>query len=180
MLEPGSRPQTLRDFESVLAFRNHISDLPIPPLQIALYTFFAILGPLFLIRLGRWIDTTLSERAIPVEVPLPGPARPAWRGENLSNPSITDSAKPGKIVCYDPATAYHLADIDADTPATIEEKIEKATHAQISWAQSEFGARRRLMNTLKKWIVDDMENIARVAARDTGKTVSVVRLSVSL
>ena len=74
------------------------------------------------------------------------------------------------ITCYDPATAFHLETMIADDRAAIEVKIQKAAVAQASWAKSSFADRRKVMRSLKKWLVDNQEICARVAARDTGKT----------
>ena len=44
-----------------------------------------------------------------------------------------------------------------------------------------FHDRRRVMRSLKKWLVDNQETCAKVACRDTGKTSEfVVALSASL
>ena len=74
------------------------------------------------------------------------------------------------ITCYDPATAFHLDTILADDADSIAAKIQLAVTAQRSWAQSSFSDRRKVMRSLKKWLVDNQETCAKVAARDTGKT----------
>ncbi len=80
------------------------------------------------------------------------------------------------ITCYDPSTGYHLATIPADSEFDISEKINRARRAWSDslWAQSSFGDRRRVIRSLKKWLVDNRETCARVACRDTGKTSKVV------
>ena len=74
------------------------------------------------------------------------------------------------ITCYDPATAFHLDTLIADDKESIEAKIQLAVGAQHSWAKSSFADRRKVMRSLKKWLVDNQETAAKVAARDTGKT----------
>jgi hypothetical protein len=80
------------------------------------------------------------------------------------------------ITCYDPSTGYHLATIPADSEFDISEKINRARRAWSDslWAQSSFGDRKRVIRSLKKWLVDNRETCARVACRDTGKTSKVV------
>ena len=69
----------------------------------------------------------------------------------------------------------------ADSPTEITKKIEDAYNAQKTWANTSFHDRRRVMRSLKKWLVDNQETCAKVACRDTGKTSeSVVALSASL
>ena len=74
------------------------------------------------------------------------------------------------ITCYDPATAFHLDTLVADDATSIAHKIELASKAQVAWGQSSFADRRKVMRSLKKWLVDNQETCAKVAARDTGKT----------
>ncbi|KAN0065811.1 Meiotic Sister-Chromatid recombination aldehyde dehydrogenase [Thecaphora frezii] len=111
-----------------------------------------------------------QERGVAILHPLPPQAQRGWSGTVISPPSITSPSKPDTIVCYDPATGYHIADIAADTPHTISAKIEKARAAQRAFGRSPFALRRKVLRTVQKWVVDQADTIARVAARDTGKT----------
>jgi acyl-CoA reductase-like NAD-dependent aldehyde dehydrogenase len=81
------------------------------------------------------------------------------------------------ITCYDPATAYHLNTVPADTPADIAAKIMRADIAQKQWRHTTLAQRRKVIRSLKKWLVDNQQDCARVACRDTGKTCaySVIR-----
>ena len=74
------------------------------------------------------------------------------------------------ITAYDPATAYHLDTIMADNHEDITRKIAHAYEAQKTWAHTSFHDRRRVMRSLKKWLVENQEVCAKVACRDTGKT----------
>ncbi|KAJ3477063.1 hypothetical protein NLI96_g10721 [Meripilus lineatus] len=75
------------------------------------------------------------------------------------------------ITCYDPSTSYHLRTMVADNAQEIEHKIGLASTAQRDWSETTFQQRRRVMRSLNKWLVDNQESCARVAARDTGKTL---------
>ncbi|EKM61621.1 uncharacterized protein PHACADRAFT_248325 [Phanerochaete carnosa HHB-10118-sp] len=75
------------------------------------------------------------------------------------------------ITCYDPATAWHLATYVADHADEIQHKIRLAVTAQQSWKNSSFADRRKVVRSLKKWLIDNQETCAKVAARDTGKTL---------
>ncbi|THH21239.1 hypothetical protein EW146_g285 [Bondarzewia mesenterica] len=81
--------------------------------------------------------------------------------------------EPGRdyITCFDPATGLHLDTIMADSAADIRLKIERAAHAQKSWRSTTFADRRRVVRSLKKWLVENQEVCARTACRDTGKTL---------
>jgi len=74
------------------------------------------------------------------------------------------------ITCFDPATGLHLDTLLADNIDEIETKINNAGVAQVSWRNSSFAERKRVIRSLKKWLVDNQEVCARVACRDTGKT----------
>ncbi len=58
----------------------------------------------------------------------------------------------------------------ADSTVEIEAKIDKAEVAQYDWRNKSFADRKRVIRSLKKWLVENQEVCARVACRDTGKT----------
>lgn len=74
------------------------------------------------------------------------------------------------ITSYDPATTFHLGTYQADDAEDIVQKVQLAVRAQADWAKSSFADRRKVMRSLKKWLVDNQKMCAEVAARDTGKT----------
>ncbi|EST07995.1 Aldehyde dehydrogenase [Kalmanozyma brasiliensis GHG001] len=121
-------------------------------------------------RIGSALAAYLAEQGVSISIPPPPQAQPGWTSTILDKPHIRDPAKPFKIICYDPATGYLIDEIDADTPITIASKISAAKAAQTKWATSTWGQRRKFLRTMQKWVVTDAETIARVAARDTGKT----------
>jgi acyl-CoA reductase-like NAD-dependent aldehyde dehydrogenase len=57
-----------------------------------------------------------------------------------------------------------------DTVQDIERKIDDAETAQVQWRESSFADRKRVIRSLKKWLVNNQEACARIACRDTGKT----------
>ena len=54
----------------------------------------------------------------------------------------------------------------------MELKIRKCRAAQEVWAQSTFAQRRQLMKTMLRFVVENQATIAKVAVRDSGKTVT--------
>ena len=92
---------------------------------------------------------------------------------HLADPSLlppSASSDRSYITCYAPASAHHLRTIPSATKSEIGESITRAEIAQFRWRETTFGERRRVMRSLLEWCVRDMEGIARVASRDTGKT----------
>ncbi|TFK56634.1 Aldedh-domain-containing protein [Heliocybe sulcata] len=122
-------------------------------------------------------------RPIPFRWPEPREAEPGWQSIVIENPSLEshkgmeDLMPPFRpegrryITSYDPATGLHLGTIVADDPTEIQQKIEAAGAAQKEWRQTSFAQRRRVIRSLKKWLVENQESCARVACRDTGKTM---------
>ncbi|THH26972.1 hypothetical protein EUX98_g7220 [Antrodiella citrinella] len=125
----------------------------------------------------------IQNRAIPFRVAPPEHIGPTWDAPKIESPNLQSheldpdlrppqyAAERRYITCFDPATSYHLDTIMADDQASIEDKIHKALAAQVEWAKTDFAARRRVMRSLKKWLVDNQTTAAKVAARDTGKTL---------
>jgi acyl-CoA reductase-like NAD-dependent aldehyde dehydrogenase len=85
-------------------------------------------------------------------------------------PPVGELAGREYITCFDPATGLHLGTLLADNMDEIEIKINRAAAAQMGWRNSSFADRKRVVRSLKKWLVENQEVCARVACRDTGKT----------
>ena len=62
----------------------------------------------------------------------------------------------------------------ADSARDIETKIANAAEAQEDWAYSSFADRKRVMKSLKRWLIENQDACARVACRDSGKTCELV------
>ncbi|KAI9057003.1 meiotic sister-chromatid recombination aldehyde dehydrogenase [Trametes sanguinea] len=137
--------------------------------------------------LGIWLVWrryhSILNRAIFFKLSPPPQIKDTWTAQKILQPSIEahlvfDDLLPNfplpdrrYITAYDPATAYHLDTILADSPEEIKQKIHDAHIAQKKWAETSFDDRRRVMRSLKKWLVDNQETCAKVACRDTGKTM---------
>ncbi|PWN50014.1 Aldedh-domain-containing protein [Violaceomyces palustris] len=180
MLEPAGSPpayssQLVNKFVDLVKQNDQLIDRYFPTLQqrVPVSPTSLLVGSIltfFISHLFNRFITALVESPLPIKLSVPEQALKGWKGKILENPGITSESSPGTIVCYDPATAYHIADIKADDEVSIKLKISKAKQAQLRWSKTSFGQRRKVLNTFQKWVVDDMEMIARVAARDTGKT----------
>ena len=127
-------------------------------------TVLAVLAAAWL--LGPW-----GELAVPTIEPVdPEQARPGWQGKLRPDPAppvVTD----GRILCVDPATGFVIDTLEADTPLTIHAKITAAAEAQSALRTASWPKRRQFLRALRAWVMRDMETLARIACRDTGKTV---------
>ena len=68
----------------------------------------------------------------------------------------------------------------ADAELDITMKIDAAKHAQEQWKHSTFQERKKVVRTLKSWLVKEKELCARVTCRDTGKTSKAFACAVKL
>lgn len=134
------------------------------------WTYAVAAGTTALLLVLAYVVLCQLDAAVPIEVHVPEEAQPGWKGELVGDANAV-FLPGGQIQCHDPATGYRLAEVHADMPASIERKIAKAAAAQQRWKQTTFRERRRVLKTLLAWLQSDMEAIARVACRDTGKTV---------
>ncbi|SLM40490.1 aldh-like protein [Lasallia pustulata] len=111
-----------------------------------------------------------AEAAVDYTVPIPEQCKPGWKGEELEDPQIK---LPGSsaIQCYCPANGRLLGRVNPTTADGIDRAIAKAKEAQVEWAKTTFSQRRKVLQTMLKYILDNQETIARAACLDSGKTM---------
>jgi acyl-CoA reductase-like NAD-dependent aldehyde dehydrogenase len=78
---------------------------------------------------------------------------------------------PETIECRNPATLEKLGDVPVLDRAQVIERVERARRAQRRWGEAGFAERRRVLSRLLDYIVAHQEEICRVCARDSGKTI---------
>ncbi|KAM0786006.1 hypothetical protein ACM66B_006823 [Microbotryomycetes sp. NB124-2] len=134
-------------------------------------------------RLARLVTVPAREQPATITWPCPLEAQPGWQGKPISKPTISSHLQDSSllppdcdrsksyITCYAPASGAHLATVRSMSADEIQLAIDRAERAQLKWATSSFERRRKVMRTLLEWCQRDMLAIARVACRDTGKTL---------
>lgn len=75
------------------------------------------------------------------------------------------------INCYAPATGEFLQIANPLTPDGIDRAIEAAELAQRQWKNTTFNQRKAVLRSLLQHILDNAEEICRVACVDSGKTL---------
>lgn len=75
------------------------------------------------------------------------------------------------IQCYAPATGEFLGFVNPSTPEGIDRAIEKAQIAQEKWARTTFTQRRQVLRCIQAFIMENQDDICRVACLDSGKTM---------
>ncbi|KAH7409485.1 putative aldehyde dehydrogenase-like protein C21C3 [Cadophora sp. MPI-SDFR-AT-0126] len=116
------------------------------------------------IKFFTWLT---SEEIIKYQIEVPNPP---GDGRVMEKPSIK---APGStaIQCYAPATGEFLGLVNPTTPEGIDRAIEKAQTAQEKWKNTTFAQRRQVLRCLLQHILDNQEEICRVACLDSGKTM---------
>ena len=84
---------------------------------------------------------------------------------------VPNSPFPEKSVpCYDPGSLDVLGpDVPAMTREEVKEKIQLASKAQKEWAKSSWKQRKFLLKIIRKFVVENQDDICVVSARDSGK-----------
>ena len=128
----------------------------------ALATYYALQFSSILLPTGG--------KPIKVDAALAEPPQPESKFDLLKH----EKAKPdfSVVKCWDPSTLTYLGEVKADTKDSVEQKIRKCRAAQEVWAKSSFSQRRQLMKTMLRFVVENQATIAKVAVRDSGKTVT--------
>jgi len=75
------------------------------------------------------------------------------------------------IQCYAPATGEFLGFVNPVTPEGIDRAIEKSQAAQAKWERTTFSQRRQVLRCIQDFIMENQEDICRVACLDSGKTM---------
>lgn len=121
-------------------------------------------------HVSLWIEyLTTSVPLISVEMTDAEAKDDGVTSEPVKKISIVDPKRPGFIQCYDPATKQHLGEMKAMTKADVHELCVKASIAQEKWAKTTFAQRRKVLRTIQKYICHHVQDICRVASRDSGK-----------
>ncbi|KZV89342.1 ALDH-like protein [Exidia glandulosa HHB12029] len=160
---------------------------PDDPGRSLVYFFTAFVAAGIWLVFRRYEDA--KNRPVPFVWDAPEAASPSWTGQTLPQPSLeahllnpllvpaahpahSNNGNGGKwITCFDPATGMHIATMHADDAYEIGQKIGEAGAAQRTWKTTTWNERRRVVRSLQRWLLDNKELCARVACRDTGKTM---------
>lgn len=145
--------------------------------QISTTFFVCVILPLLSYIYAKYISKTPNrynklEDPPKLIFPVPPEAKKHWKGKRLyaSKLSVRTPDDPSMIQCYCPATGQHLGTFAATTRDEMDSQIARAAAAQKVWANSPISTRRTVLQTLRRFILDNQNEISRVACRDSGKT----------
>ncbi|KAL2183353.1 ALDH-like protein [Thermothelomyces heterothallicus CBS 203.75] len=125
--------------------------------------FWTSLGALTLLYL------VLRENDQPIRYTVPSPKQPE-KVEILDEPAIKVSGSTA-IQCYAPATGQFLGFVNPSTTNAIDRAVEQAQAAQKKWATTSFRERRAVLRSMLQHVLDNQDEICRVACLDSGKTM---------
>lgn len=76
-----------------------------------------------------------------------------------------------RVFLWDPSTLDYFGEKPAMSAEEVNAAVARARVAQSKWKKSSFETRKLLMRTMLRYITENQENCARVAVRDSGKTL---------
>jgi hypothetical protein len=91
------------------------------------------------------------------------------KGDPVEDMQLLDANDHSKLNCYDPSTKQLIGQAKNMTAQEVHEILEKAKVAQAEWKKTTYAQRRLVLRTIQKYIVQHVEDIVRVSARESGK-----------
>jgi acyl-CoA reductase-like NAD-dependent aldehyde dehydrogenase len=76
------------------------------------------------------------------------------------------------IDCHDPATLERLGTVRAMSADDVRERVQRSREAQRAWGVTTFSERREVLRGVLERVLDQQEEICRIASRDSGKTLA--------
>lgn len=132
-------------------------------------TMFAMAVPITFLFFWRFFAKK-PHSGTSFQLPVPEQADPHWKGKRGPTMDLRDS-NPRLIRCLCPATGQFLGTVEADDFGAIDGAVEAARGAQGRWSRTTFADRKRVLQTILRYVLDNQAAVARVACRDTGKTM---------
>ncbi|KAK7202935.1 Aldedh-domain-containing protein [Myxozyma melibiosi] len=139
-------------------------------------TVVAVVLPLLLKKLKRSSGTQLFSYTFGYK--FPAESLPDWKPPTSVPigvspiPLLRTKNEPEMIQCYCPATGAYLGRIRAATKADIDSAVSKCkTVQEAKWKNTTFEERKHVLRTLLGFLKKNQEKMARVACRDSGKTM---------
>ena len=81
------------------------------------------------------------------------------------------SSVPEEIVCHDPATGEEIGRVPIVSADEVRHAVRSAREAQPSWAKLSYRDRARFILNARELVLEEMDDIARLISRETGKPV---------
>jgi succinate-semialdehyde dehydrogenase/glutarate-semialdehyde dehydrogenase len=86
--------------------------------------------------------------------------------------SIPAKAEAPEIISRDPATGEEIGRVPLTLPEEVARAVDRARAAQTAWARTSFRARGQIILRARKIILKELDEIALLISRETGKPVA--------
>src|SRR5215813_209143 len=86
--------------------------------------------------------------------------------------SIPAKAEAPEIIARDPATGEEIGRVPLTLPEEVARAVDRARASQAAWAATSYRARGRIIMRARKIILNELDEIAQLISRETGKPVS--------
>lgn len=86
--------------------------------------------------------------------------------------SIPAKITGAEIISRDPVTGEEIGRVALTTPEEVARAVDRARAAQNAWAAKSFRERRRIVMNARKIILRELEEIALLVSRETGKPIA--------
>jgi acyl-CoA reductase-like NAD-dependent aldehyde dehydrogenase len=86
--------------------------------------------------------------------------------------TLTSAAETDEIISFDPATGEEVGRVPRLSTAEVEAAVMRARAAQGAWAALSFKERGRIVLRARAIVLDEIEAIARLISRESGKPVT--------
>ncbi len=77
-----------------------------------------------------------------------------------------------EIISFDPATGEEVGRAALASAADVADAVSRARSSQAAWAEQGYGARGKIIMRTRRIVLDEMEEIARLVSRETGKPLA--------
>ena len=80
-----------------------------------------------------------------------------------------------QLAIFNPADGTKITDVPADDAASVAQKAQRARAAQPRWAKLPLGERKACIDRFREGVVRELERLAGVMTRETGKPIRMSR-----
>jgi acyl-CoA reductase-like NAD-dependent aldehyde dehydrogenase len=83
---------------------------------------------------------------------------------------VASKPNPRSIPCINAATGETIGEVEALSPAQVEQVVKRARVAQKAWAKSTFKQRRAVLNHILDYVLENADVLCDLIVKDSGKT----------
>lgn len=144
----------------------------LPVLQVA-SSVLAVIITFVIIRLANKAGQAAAYTARSYTIPaprLPDPKSSSPPAE-VDRPASIRIPGSSAVQCYAPATGQLLGLVNPSTRDAVDRAVDAAERAQGPWATTTLAQRKQVLRSLMRYVLDNAEQICRVACLDSGKTM---------